>query len=152
MANPEQCHRVKAEGNPNYLTDLDVRIWLRDNDPSANLLLDDFEYTPEEIRTCMTLAVDYWNEQPPNLGNLTLEKFQYRSALLRGTCANLLFMAAHRFRRNDLKYQAGGMTIADQDKYQQYDAAGQRLWDEYKQWVMSNKRAINMENGWARVR
>ena len=38
-------------GNKNYLTDLDVRIWLRDNDPDANVLLDSEEFDAEEIRT-----------------------------------------------------------------------------------------------------
>lgn len=42
---------LQPTGNLNFLTDLDVRIWLRDNDPEANVLLDDFEFSPEEIRT-----------------------------------------------------------------------------------------------------
>jgi hypothetical protein len=54
-------------GNTGYLSDLDIRIWMRDNDPDANLLIDDYEFSPEEIRTATTLAVDYWNEQPPQL-------------------------------------------------------------------------------------
>ena len=138
-------------GNKTYLTDVDVRIWLRDNDPEANLLLDDFEYTPEEIRTAMTLAVDYWNEQPPFLQTYDYDKFPYRHALLRATAANLLFMGAHRFRRNALQYSSGGMTIADQEKYQQYDAAGARLWEEYKQWVRMVKRSLNVETGWGMI-
>ena len=138
-------------GNKTYLTDVDVRIWLRDNDPEANLLLDDFEYTPEEIRTAMTFAVDYWNEQPPFLQTYDYDKFPYRHALLRATAANLLFMGAHRFRRNALQYSSGGMTITDQEKYQQYDAAGARLWEEYKQWVRMVKRSLNVETGWSMI-
>lgn len=122
-------------GNKNYLTDLDVRIWLRDNDPEANVLLDDFEFTPEEIRTAMTLTVDYWNETPPFISSFDYDRFPYRFALLKGTAANLLFMAAHRYRRNQLNYSAGGVSIDDQNKYQQYDAAGDKLWAEYKSWV-----------------
>ena len=91
---------VKPVGSNTYLTNLDVRIWLRDNDPDANFLLDDFEFSPEEIRTAMTLAVDKWNETPPYLRNYDYDKFPYRFHLLQGTAGNLLFMAAHRFRRN----------------------------------------------------
>ena len=138
-----------AVGNKTYLTDVDVRIWLRDNDPSANLLLDDFEFSAEEIRTAMTLAIDYYNDQPPYIGNYDYDKFPYRSKLLCGTCANLLFMAANRFRRNALQYNAGGLTVADQSKYTQYDQAGSRLWQEYTTWVTMHKRSVNIENGWA---
>ena len=142
--------KIVPEGNRQYLTEQDVRIWLRDNNPEANLLLDDFEYTPEEIRTAMTTAVDYWNDQPPSLMMpYDYTRFPWRSRLLCGASANLLFMAAHRFRRNALQYSAGGMTISDQEKYSQYDQAGGRLWDEYKRWVADHKRSINIERGFA---
>lgn len=139
----------KPAGSNTYLTDLDVRIWLRDNDPEANLLLDDFEFTPEEIRTAMTTTVDHWNDIPPYIRNYDYDKFPFRSMLLRGTAANLLFMAAHRFRRNSLQYQGGGMSVDDQNKYQQYDMAGERLWQEYANWCSMNKRSINAEQGFA---
>ena len=147
--NDDKTRRLKPRGNDTYLTDLDVRIWLRDNNPEANSLLDDVEFTPEEIRTAMTLTVDYWNDQPPYIGCYDYDKFPYRSQLLTGTAANLLFIAANRYRRNSLQYQAGGLTIQDQEKYQQYDAAGQTLWQQYKEWVTRNKRSLNAENGFA---
>ena len=138
-------------GNDSYLTELDVRIWMRDNDPGSNLLLDDLEFSPEEIRHAMTLAVDYWNEQPPALRNYDYTKFPFRFALLNGTAANLMFMAGMRFRRNALQYNAGGLSIADQEKYQQYDAAGSAWWSEYKAWVANKKRSMNAEIGWATI-
>lgn len=138
-------------GNNCFLTDVDVRVWLRDNDPEANLLIDSEEFSTEEIRAAMTHTVDYFNETPPNVASYDYDKFPYRFALLRGTAANLLFMAAHRYRRNQLHYNAGGLTVDDQNKYQQYDAAGGRLWDEYKQWVSQIKRSINVDLGWGTV-
>jgi len=142
---------AKPIGSNQYLTDADIRVWLRDNDPEANLLIDDFEFSPEEIRTAMTLTVDYWNDQPPYLRNYDYDKFPFRSKLLTGTAANLLFMAAHRFRRNALQYSSGGLTVQDQEKYQQYDAAAARLWQEYKDWVPMNKRSINAEHGFFHI-
>lgn len=138
-------------GSDTYLTDLDVRIWLRDNDPEANRLLDDFEFQPEEIRTAMTLAVDYWNDQPPYIRSYDYDKFPYRSRLLQGAAAKLLFMAAHRFRRNALQYSAGGLTVQDQEKYRDYDQAGSMLWEQYREWVSMNKRALNAESGFATI-
>ena len=137
------------KGSDTYLTDLDVRIWLRDNDPEANLLIQDFEFTPEEIRTAMTLTVDYWNDQPPYIRHYDYDKFPWRSQLLEGTAGNLLYIAANRYRRNALQYSAGGLTIQDQEKYQQYDAAGQQHFEAYKEWVIRNKRSLNAEQGFA---
>ena len=142
---------VKPEGNPGFLTDLDVMIWMRDADPSANLLLDNYEFTPEELRTAMTLTVDYWNDQPPYIGCHQVTSFPWRSKLLCGTAANLLFIAANRFRRNALKYQAGGMAVADQEKYAEYDEAANRRWTEYKDWVVIQKRSLNAEQGWGMI-
>lgn len=139
---------ITPVGNTGYLSDLDIRIWMRDNDPELNLLLDDLEFTPEELRTASTLAVDFFNEQPPQLRGYDVGQFPWRFALLRGTAANLMFIAANRFRRNALGYQAGGMSVNDQDKHQQYDAAASRLWNEYKEWVMLKKREINQASGW----
>lgn len=139
----------KPQGNPGYLTDMDVRLFLRDKDPELNYLLDDYEFTPEELRTAMTLAVDKWNESPPVLTThmYTTLNFPFRYNLLLGTCANLMYMAAMRYRRNSLTYNIPGGQVADQEKYQQYDAAGQRLSQEYTEWVAKMKRAINIECG-----
>lgn len=139
------------QGNTGYISELDVRIWLRDTDPEANLLLDDFEFTPEELRTAMTLAVDKWNETPPMLGNYEVHTFPFRGALTKATAANLLFIAANRYRRNALKYNVPGGAVADLDKHQEYDAAGDRLWKEYAAWIQHMKRAINMETGWGMI-
>lgn len=138
----------KAVGNNNFLTDMDIRIWLRDNDPEANVLLDDFEFSAEELRTAQTLAVDYWNETPPAIQGYNYDRFPYRYALLRGTAANLLFMAAHRYRRNELQYSAGGLQVNSEAKGQAYDTAGGRLWGEFTQWVRMKKREINASLGW----
>lgn len=139
------------EGNPGYLTDLDVRIFLRDADPAANKLLDDYEFTPEEIRTAMTLAVDFWNEEPPEIQRYEVHTFPHRHALLRGTAGNLLFIAANAYRRNKLNYSVPGGGVSDQDKAPDYDAAGGKLYDEFKDWVRRKKRSINMSNGWGSI-
>ena len=143
-----------AIGNPSHITELDVRTWLRDRDPSANLLLDDYEFTPEEIRSAMNLAVDKFNETPPMLQQFHYDTttFPYRSFFILGTAANLLYMAAHRFRRNSLNYTIPGGSVNDQEKYREYDAAGDRLMQEYTEWIVTTKRSLNMETGWALMR
>jgi hypothetical protein len=140
--------KTNAVGNTGFLSEMDIRVWLRDADPAANILLDDYEFSNEEIRTAATLAVDYWNESLPNIKSYELYDFPYRHALLQGTCANLLRMAANRYRRNDLQYQTGGGVVSDQNKYQQYEAAAAPLWKEFTSWVALKKRSINMSIGW----
>jgi hypothetical protein len=101
----------------------------------------------------MTLAVDKWNETPPLLSthSYDVDTFPFRGELLRGTCANLLFAAAMRFRRNELKANIPGGVVNDQGKYQEYDSAGSRMWEEFVKWIVYKKRSINMEMGWAIV-
>jgi len=138
-------------GNDRYLTDLDIRIWLRDTDPVANKLLDDLEFSPEELRTAQTLAVDFWNERPPIIGCYEYTDFPWRYHLLQGTVANLLFIAANLYRRNKLTYNIPGGAVGDQDKAPDYDTAGDRLWKEYVKWVDMIKRSINIESGFGAV-
>lgn len=137
-----------AIGNEGYLTELDIRIFMRDNCPEANTLLDDYEFSSEEIRTAATLAVDLWNEIPPEIRRYTVETFPYRYHLLMGAVANLLTMASFRYRRNDLTYQIPGGAVNDQDKWQSYDQMAAALGQQYKQWVQQKKIEMNIESGW----
>jgi len=140
--------KIKPVGNDAPMTDMEIRIYLRDTDPEANLLLDDFEFTPEEIRTAMNITVDRWNDTPPDIHRMDYDEFPYRSILLMGVCSNLLSMAAHRYRRNSLAINAGGTSVNDQDKAREYDTAAARLRDEYLQAIRMKKRELNVNCGW----
>jgi len=142
---------ITPVGNYRYLTDLDLRIWLRDSNPAANKLLDNLEFSAEELRTAQTLTVDAWNERPPYIRAYQYTEFPYRFALLKGTAANLLFIAANLYRRNKLVYNIPGGSVEDQSKAPDYDTMGQRLWDEYIKWVDLAKRSINISEGFGVV-
>lgn len=139
-----------ATGNDRYLTDLDIRTALRDI-PEANKLLDDYEFTPEEIRSAQTLCIDYYNEALPILRAYDYTEFPYRYHMLKGTVANLLFMAAHSYRRNHLQYNIPGGAIAPDSKSQEYEQIAARLWEEYKLWVTQTKRAENINQGFGQI-
>ena len=138
-------------GNTGFISELDIRLFLRDSDPSANLLLDDYEFTQEELRTCWTLIVDKWNETPPNIQSFEVHTFPYRYHLLMGTSAMLLRIAAMRYRRNDLQYAIPGGSINDQRKAPEYDAASDKLMKEFDTWMLREKNRLNMEAGWAQI-
>lgn len=146
--NDRYGNKISPVGNDAPMTDMEIRIFLRDADPEANILLEDFEFTPEEIRTAMNITVDKWNDTPPDIYRMDYDEFPYRSILLLGVASNLLAMAAHRFRRNSIAINAGGTSISDQDKAQQYDAASARLRDEYLRAIRTKKRELNVGLGW----
>ena len=141
-------NNISPVGNDAPMTDMEVRIFLRDTDPSANLLIDDYEFSPEEIRTAMNLAMDRWNDTPPDIYRMDYDHFPYRSILLLGVSANLLTMAANRYRRNSLAINAGGTSVNDQDKSREYDAAAARLAGEFMQAIRTKKRELNSHLGW----
>ena len=141
-------NRIEPKGNDAPMTDMEVRIFLRDKDPAANILLDDFEFSPEEIRTAMNITVDRWNDEPPDIYRMDWDEFPYRSILLMGVASNLLAMAAHRYRRNSMQINAGGTSVNDQMKASEYDQASMRLRDEYLRMIRKKKRELNCDLGW----
>ena len=140
--------KISPRGNDAPMTDMEVRIFLRDADPAANILLDDFEFTAEEIRTAMNLAVDKWNDTPPDIYRMDYDHFPYRSIILLGTASNLLYMAARRYARNSIQINAGGTSVNDQAKAGEYDQASERLRQEYLQAIRMKKRELNTGLGW----
>ena len=150
MASIDDRHgnKISPKGNDAPMTDMEVRIFLRDTDREANILLDDFEFSPEEIRTAMNITVDRWNDTPPDIYRYDYDEFPYRSILLLGVAANLLYMAAHRYRRNSLAINAGGTSVNDQEKAGQYDQAAMRLSQEFMQMIRTKKRELNSNLGW----
>jgi hypothetical protein len=120
---------------------------MRDH-PETNKLLGDFEFTPEEIRTASTFVVDKWNDTPPFINSFNVDNFPFRWAYLMGTVANLLTMAAHKFRRDNLTYQVPGGSVDDQNKAPTYDAAAAKLGAEFNEWMTRTKVHINLAQCW----
>ncbi len=140
---------MSVMGSPRTVTELDIRLWLRDNDPAANLLVRDLEFDNKEVDAALARCVDYFNELPPDVGGeFTLDSFPYRHSLMTGACAQLLYIAANRFRRNDLPITAGGVSVNDQAKHAQYDAAGDKLWQQFREFAQRKKIGMNMEQCW----
>ena len=140
--------RIVPQGNDAPMTDMEVRIFLGDTNPAANILLDDFEFSPEEIRTAMNLAMDRWNDTPPDIYRMDYDEFPYRSILLLGVSAYLLSMAAHKYRRNSVQINAGGTSFNDKAKAGEYDQAAANLRAEFLQAVRMKKRELNCNLGW----
>ena len=60
-----------------------------------------------------------------------------------GAASQLLRMAAHNYARNSLQYSAGGVSVGDKTKDQQYIAMSKDLQAEFISWMGSKKVEIN---------
>lgn len=124
----------------------EVRLYVRDNAPEENLLLDDFEFDLAEICQSTENGVRYWNESQPPI-RLVYDTTTYfiRDKWLTYIAGHMFICASHRFRRNQLAYQAGGIAIDDQNKYQMYMQTGMAMQQDYKEWVKQKKVQLNCE-------
>jgi hypothetical protein len=132
----------------------EIRLALYDTDnqtdgaPFSNLL-DDTEFSDLDIIFAMRRVVQLWNETPPPVSFYTPQNFPYRYWWLKATCAELMLMSASRYRRNRLAYNAGGVSIDDQSKSDEYETIGRTSLKEFMDWMRAEKYRINMELVWA---
>lgn len=130
----------------------EIRLHLRDSSPTESYLLENLMFDDAEIGLAIARPVQYWNEIPPPLyPTYNTQTFPYRYHWLEGICANLFFMVAEQFRRNQLDYQAGGVAVNDQNKEANYERAGQTRWQAYREWVRATKASINLESCYGEV-
>jgi hypothetical protein len=149
-----RCYLYIEYGTSNYnpqqvtrpLSIFEVRMALIDMSPEYNTLIEDFEFSDVQITYAIRRPVDEWNESPPCLTGhtYTASTFPWREFWLRATCAHLLRMAGHHYSRNNLRYNAGGVSVQDKDKMNEYMTQADMLFKEWKEWMMLTKREINI--------
>lgn len=138
------------QGGPPSIAE--IRLHLRDSSPAESYLLEHVMFDDAEIALAITRPVMYWNEVPPPLDNTyNTQNFPFRYHWLEGICANLFFMVAEQYRRNQLAYSAAGMSVDDQNKEAAYERAGQTRWQAYREWVRATKASINLESCYGEV-
>ena len=129
----------------------EIRLHLRDSAPGESYLIENLMFDDAEIALAIGRPVMYWNETPPPIKTFTTKNFPFRYHWLEGICANLFFMVAEQFRRNQLSYSAGGIQVDDQNKEAAYERAGQARWQAYREWVRATKASINLEGCYGEV-
>ncbi len=123
-----------------------IRVYLRDNGPADNPLLNTLEFDLSEICEAMIVCVQYWNTmQPPIRLKFTTLNFPNTAAIINGIMGELYLAAAKHYRRNQLNYSAGGLSIDDKNKSQEYETIGERMLQDYLKWVRMVKVQINKE-------
>lgn len=127
----------------------EVRMHLRDTDPTESFLLDNLAFTDDEIMQAMWLPVQYWNEIPPDVGLHTTQTFPYRYHWLMAIAGYLFLTVAEQQRRNNLRYSAAGVNIDDQAKQPDYEQAAKRRLEEFRYFVQRKKAELNVNQGFS---
>ena len=138
---------VANSGKPAGLPSLaQIRTYLRDNAPEDNPLLNNFEFDVSEIVQSMVKCVEHWNTMQPTVRkSFNTNNFLNPTVLISGVMGELYFIAAKHYRRNQLAYTAGGLSVDDKNKAQEYESIGDRMIQEYLKWCRMTKVAINKE-------
>ncbi len=124
---------------------LEIRSLMVDRDPADNSLLDRVEFSTDQVMEAIIQPIQYFNEQPPPIGKFTTRDFPFQAAWQDAIIGNLLIMAAHNYRRNQLAYSAGGISVDDKNKEGPYLAYGNQLLQSYKDFVLNKKVEINVK-------
>lgn len=127
----------------------EIRLHLDDVSPGDISLLDANEFEDVQILFAIREIVDLWNETPPPVCTYTVDTFPFRHHWVEGVIAKLYSIRAHKYRRNQLNYQAGGIAIDDQNKSAEYQAIADRMMMEFKAWMMQEKIRQNIERAWS---
>lgn len=133
---------LQHKGPPSLL---EIRSLMMDRDRADNSLINRVEFSTDQILQALVQPIQYFNDQPPPLGEFTTRNFPWRSAWQDATIGNLLVMAAHNYRRNTLPYSAGGISIDDKNKEREYLAYAQQLLQGYKDFVLNKKVELNAQ-------
>ena len=131
-----------------------MRRLIRDSSPRGNRIIEECEFTYEELMDAMLMAVDDFNFHPPLISSkFTIKDFPWPMFLMGyGATSNLLRMAATWYARNDLRVQATGVAIDDMGKAEVYLALSDRYRAEWERFVTTVKRQMNVSSGWGRVK
>jgi hypothetical protein len=140
---PSDTQTLFADFGPPTIKE--IRQQIMDSSASENILLDDVEFSDDQILHAMTKPVEDWNLMSPPISSAyhTTRSFPYREPWLRAIAGHLHVMSANHYRRNRLAHQAGGVAIDDKNKEREYMAEGQRLLQEYAVWCQTKKIEIN---------
>ena len=123
----------------------EIRMLLMDSSPSENLLLDDLEFSDEQIMLAIAKPIETWNETPPPLRKLNTRTFPWRGAWRDGILAELYLMASAHYRRNRLQTSAAGVDSDTKNKEREYVGASQLYADKFTTWLRDKKASINMK-------
>lgn len=121
----------------------EMRGLLRDSSATENVRLDDVEWSDDQVVQAILRPVEYWNEVPPPIEVFTTRTFPFRHHWTNAAIAEMYRMAAHWYRRNKQQISAGGLQDDDLNRDKSYAEVAERLWQEYRDFVINKKVELN---------
>lgn len=95
----------------NLITVEDIRLFILDNSIEDNALDMDLEFSDSEILEAMRRCAMTYNTTPPLIGSkVSPENFPYSMVFLHGVAYQLYLSKLHELTRNDIDYNAGGVS------------------------------------------
>lgn len=136
---------VQLPANTFKLTTAEIRMFMRDQ-PSYNILLDDIEFTDDDIALAMKLTVSKWNAIPP-VSTLSSPNQLNEYVLLCGVCCILLRSEGIRQKRNQLITQDGNIAPVGLDEKESiYLKWALHFCEEFDSIAQRIKIQLNMES------
>lgn len=125
----------------------DIRIYTRDI-PELNILLEGNEQSPDElISLAMRLTVSDVNAFAP-VTYFDVENFPNDTVMLYGVLMHLANSEAERQLRNQVNYNAQGLSAGIDDKTQVYQMTADRYRSLFESKLTQYKIYLNNENAW----
>jgi len=129
----------------------DMQILLRDSSPVENEILNARQFGIEEYAQAAVDTVHLWNNTPPFLGDLSTINFPSRGIYLKGMKCFLFEALVEWYRKNRLPYTAGGVSVDDMSKLQEYMVAVQKEEQELRVLIQRTKSSLNLAGGFAKL-
>lgn len=125
----------------------EIRLHLRDSHAVENTLLDNVQWSNDEIAHAIEQPVLYWNEaQPPINVYYTTASYPYRFHWLEAIVSLLLRIASYWYMRNSMPYSSAGVQVDDLNKAAEYKKVSDELWERYTNWVLRKKVQLNADS------
>jgi|694.fasta_scaffold00026_30 hypothetical protein len=130
------------------VTVAEIRMALRDY-PESNTLLNDVEFSDNEIAFCITRPIDAWNSMSPDVGQYDIHNFPWRRAHINATIGELMKIASYHYFRNQLPYSSGGLSVDDKNKGATYLQMAEQELAKFQMFCQEKKFEINIMGGFA---
>ena len=138
--------KINSKNRP--VTVAEIRMALRDY-PEWNTLLNDVEFSDNEIAYCITRPIDTWNSMSPDVGQYDIHNFPWRQAHINATIGELMKIAAYHYFRNHLPYSSGGLSVDDKNKGTAYLQMAEQALANFQTFSQEKKFEINIMGGFA---
>jgi hypothetical protein len=131
------------------ITSKELLLSLKNSSPNESTLLQQVEFDLSEIVYALRWPIDFWNTSVPDIGiYYTTANFPYRTQWIDAAIGELLSIAAHRYRRDRLPAQVGGIAIDEiEQKTQLYEQAAMLRKQTYMRFVRTRKGFLDMHGG-----